>query len=38
MYLDEENQAWLAFFDFTQKPATGRRFGLSGEEVVRPQP
>lgn len=38
MYLDEENRGWLAFFDFTQKPAAGRRYGLSGEEVVRPQP
>jgi hypothetical protein len=37
MYLDEQNRAWLSFSDFTQKPASIRRYGLTGEEVVRPQ-
>ena len=37
LYLDEQNRAWLSFSDFTQKPAHIRRFGLAGEEVVRPQ-
>jgi hypothetical protein len=37
MYLDEQNRAWLSFSDFTQKPAAIRRFGLAGEEAVRPQ-
>src|SRR5919198_504065 len=37
MYLDEQNRAWLSFSDFTQKPASIRRYGLAGEEIVRPQ-
>jgi hypothetical protein len=38
MYLDEENRTWLSFMDYTQTPAAIRRYGLSGEELVRPQP
>jgi hypothetical protein len=37
MYLDEQNRAWLSFSDFTQKPAYIRRYGLTGEEVLRRQ-
>ena len=37
MYLDEQNRAWLSFSDFTQKPASIRRYGLTGEEMLRPQ-
>jgi hypothetical protein len=37
MYLDEQNRAWLSFSDFTQKPTSVRRYGLTGEEVVRPE-
>lgn len=37
MYLDDEQKVWMQFSDFTQKPAMIRRYGLSGEEVVRPQ-
>lgn len=37
MYLDEQNRAWLSFSDFTQKPASIRRYGLAGEEIVGPQ-
>lgn len=36
MYLDEQNRAWLSFSDFTQKPAMIRRYGLTGEETLRP--
>jgi hypothetical protein len=36
MYLDEQNRAWLSFTDFSQTPAMIRRYGLSGEEVLRP--
>ena len=36
MYLDEENRAWLSFSDFTERPARIRRFGLTGEETIRP--
>jgi hypothetical protein len=36
MYLDENNRAWLSFTDFTQKPALIRRYGLTGEETIRP--
>jgi len=38
MYLDEQNLAWMSFTDFTQTPGLVRRYGLSGEEVLRPQP
>ena len=38
MYLDEQNRAWLSFSDFTSQPASIRRYGLTGEEVLRPQP
>ena len=38
MYLDDQNRAWLSFSDFSQTPALIRRYGLSGEEVLRPQP
>jgi hypothetical protein len=37
-YLDPENRAWLSFSDFTQTPAVVRRYGLSGEQVVQPNP
>ena len=36
MFLDEENRAWLSFSDFTQRPALIRRYGLTGEETIRP--
>ena len=36
MYLDEQNRVWLSFSDFTQKPASIRRYGLTGEEILRP--
>ena len=36
MYLDDQNRAWLSFTDFTQKPALVRRYGLTGEETIRP--
>jgi hypothetical protein len=36
MYLDEQNRAWLSFTDFSQTPAMIRRYGLTGEEVLRP--
>ena len=36
MYLDEQNRAWLSFSDFSQTPPAIRRFGLSGEEMLRP--
>ena len=38
MYLDDQNRAWLSFSDFMQKPASIRRYGLTGEELVRPSP
>jgi hypothetical protein len=37
MYLDDENRAWLSFTDYTQNPPVIRRYGLSGEEMQRPQ-
>jgi hypothetical protein len=37
-YLDAENRVWLSFTDFSQKPAAVRRYGLSGEEVVKISP
>jgi hypothetical protein len=37
MYLDEQNRVWLSFSDFTQTPPSIRRYGLMGEESVRPQ-
>lgn len=36
MYLDEQNRVWMQFSDFSQTPASIRRYGLSGEEIVRP--
>ena len=36
MYLDDQNRAWMSFSDFTQTPAVIRRYGLTGEETVRP--
>ncbi len=36
MYLDDQNRAWMSFTDFTQTPALVRRYGLAGEEVIRP--
>ena len=38
LYLDEQNRVWMSFSDFTQTPARVRRYGLSGEEVVRQNP
>lgn len=38
MYLDDQNRAWLSFSDFSQTPAMIRRYGLTGEEMLRPQP
>jgi hypothetical protein len=35
-YLDEQNRAWLGFTDYTQSPPLIRRYGLTGEEVLRP--
>src|SRR5688572_12175276 len=35
-YLDEENQVWMSFSDFTQTPPLIRRYGLGGEEIIRP--
>jgi len=37
MYLDDRNRAWLSFLDFSQTPALIRRYGSTGEEVLRPQ-
>jgi hypothetical protein len=37
MYLDEQNRAWLSFSDFSQTPPVIRRYGLVGEELLRPQ-
>jgi hypothetical protein len=37
MYLDEQNRVWLSFSDFTQTPAVIRRYGLAGEETIRPK-
>jgi hypothetical protein len=36
MYLDEQDKVWMQFSDFTQTPAVIRRYGLSGDEVIRP--
>ena len=36
MYLDEQDKVWMQFSDFTQTPALIRRYGLQGEEVIRP--
>ena len=36
MYLDEQNRAWMQFSDFTQTPPVIRRYGLTGEETIRP--
>ena len=38
MYLDPQNRVWLGFSDFAQTPPLIRRYGLSGEEVIRPNP
>jgi hypothetical protein len=38
MYLDEKNRVWMSFSDFAQTPALIRRYGVSGEEVVRQTP
>jgi hypothetical protein len=38
MYLDEQDRFWVQFSDFSQKPAQIRRYGLAGEEIIRPQP
>jgi hypothetical protein len=34
-YLDDQNRAWMQFSDFTQKPPSIRRYGLTGDEVLR---
>jgi hypothetical protein len=36
MYLDEGNQVWMSFSDFTRTPPAIRRYGLAGEEIVQP--
>jgi hypothetical protein len=36
MYLDEQNDVWMQFSDFTRTPAAIRRYGLSGEEIIQP--
>ena len=36
MYLDDQNRVWMQFSDFSQTPASIRRYGLSGEEILRP--
>jgi len=36
MYLDDQNQVWMQFSDFTQTPAVIRRYGLAGEETIQP--
>lgn len=38
MSLDSENQAWLEFSDYTQKPSISRFIGLTGEKTVRGTP
>ena len=38
MYLDEQNQAWMQFSDFTRTPPVIRRYGLTGEETIQPTP
>jgi hypothetical protein len=38
LYLDDDNRVWMQFSDYSQTPNVVRRFGLPGEEVVRPQP
>lgn len=38
MYLDDGNQVWLSFSDFTTTPPQIRRFGLAGEEMAPPRP
>ena len=38
MYLDDQNRVWMSFSDFTQTPALVRRYGVSGEELVRQDP
>ena len=35
IYLDDQNQVWVEFSDFTQDPAVRRRIGLKGEETLR---
>ena len=37
MYLDDQNQVWLSFSDFTRTPPLIRRYGLRGEETVQPR-
>lgn len=34
MYLDDQNQVWLSFSDFTTTPPRTRRYGLAGEETT----
>lgn len=36
MYLDDQNQVWMSFSDFTRTPPLIRRYGLGGEEVIQP--
>jgi hypothetical protein len=35
IYLDDQNQVWVEFSDFTQDPTVRRRIGLKGEETLR---
>jgi hypothetical protein len=35
IYLDDQNQVWVEFSDFTQNPTVRRRIGLKCEETVR---
>jgi hypothetical protein len=38
MYLDDQNQVWMQFSDFTRTPASIRRYGLAGEQLIEPKP
>jgi hypothetical protein len=38
MYLDDQNQVWMQFSDFTRTPALIRRYGLAGEQLIEPKP
>ena len=38
MYLDPRNRVWMEFSDYAVKPSLVRRYGLSGEEEVKPEP
>jgi hypothetical protein len=38
IYLDDQNQVWVEFSDYTQEPPNRRRIGLTGEETLRSRP